>query len=499
MKKYFLLLIPILLLSRSNPHEEICDNVKLVTQEAKMIYEKFNDPTNALNLLNSSVFRNITFRKPDCMTKNEYLNYLGTHSLYMSETKNNHSFKMIENYVKKYPEYLYFQYMLGKSYENQYVKFKNQDYREKALIVYRKYIDNAKLQNVKVEKHILDFVKTGGLVKSKSSWGKYLNPSGEAPLGKFKAVYIDTHEPKKIVASEIVEQIGVNYPYNKFHNIKSSNFGGYWVGSLKVEKETKKMIYVSQSNATTRVIIDGYVVYDGSYQGGVPFTFTKGVHKIEVEHLNRWHTTELNIKIIDKVEKYTIPKIKEKLTPVVGKRTEFVYVGVYESEKKDSKITLKVQKSKSPIVLLLQSYSAVTWVLDNYVKTDIQAIIINSHSPEATIQGDIQNIPVLYSKSPLGHGYTSGLPTKRTGNCTCLSGHYTCGSSGGFRAGMIPQEFAKIIRGFSGKYAASILAVPQLRMSDEKYKEIESYKNKITRMRSECTKNKTLTPDELFK
>jgi hypothetical protein len=477
--------------------DDICKDVKIIVKEAEMINEKFKDPKNAFIFLNATAFNQITYRKPKCMSEKEHLTYLDTYAYLSSQTEGR---SMIELFIKKYPNHLYFYKTAGESYERQFDKHKNSKYRQKALKYYAKYVELAKEKNQKVDKKIVDYLKSGGLKKAKSTWGKYLNPNGDIPINKYKAFYINTHNPKTVIATEIVEDIAVNYPYDKFYGIDSASFGGYWVGKLEFSKDTKKMIYVSQSNSTTRVIVDGYIVYDEKQRGGVDYNFTKGSHTIEVEYINRWHTTTLSVKVMNKANRLKKDEIIERLSRHITDDTIFNYVGVYESEKKNNSITLKLEKSKKPTILLLQSHRAVVWNIDNSNGVNIEAIVINSSRLESEIRGDIDGVEILYSQKRVGNGYKSGLPDdKRKRDCQCISGHYSCGESKMFIANDIPKEFARKIDGFSVNYAATTLAVPQIYMKPDTYKKIEQYNANIREMKKSCSKNKTLTPDELFK
>ncbi|SFV52049.1 hypothetical protein MNB_SV-6-1344 [hydrothermal vent metagenome] len=495
MKKLIVLLIPFVLIGRGYNPDDICKDVKIVAKEAEMIDKKFKDPKNAFALLNATAFRQITYRKPKCMNEKEYLSYLDTYA-YLSTYSER--IGTIEQFVKKYPNHIYFYKVAGESYERQFDKYQNSEYRQKALKYYAKYVELSKEKNQKVDKRVVEYLKTGGLKKAKSTWGKYLNPKGDIPIGKYRAFYIDTHNPKTVVATEIVEDIAVNYPYKEFHGIDSANFGGYWVGKLKFSKDTQKSIYVSQSNSTTRVIIDGYVVYDKKQRGGVDYNFTKGTHTIEVEFINRWHTTTLSVKVMDRVTRLKKDEIIDRLSRHVTDDTIFDYVGVYESDNKNNTIELKLEKSDKPTVLLLQSHRAVTWDIDNSNGVDIAAIVINSSRLESEVRGDIDGVEVLYSQRRVGNGYRSGLPANNKRDCQCISGHYTCGESRLFIADEIPSRFGKKVSGFSGEYAATTMSVPQVNMTPDIYKKIEQYNTKIKEMKSECTKNKSITPDKLF-
>ena len=499
-KIYLLLLVPLFLLSQPYNQDEVCEKAKVAVEQAKMIHKKFNDPRNALLFLNATDFRSITHRKPECMNDKKYLSYLDYFSSLDADPKNaqyNHG-SLIEQFIRKYPDHLNFYKTAGLSYENQYKLHKNLRDKEKSLKYYKKYIALAKKKNVEADKKILAYLDAGGLRKAKSTWGKYLNPKNIIPKGRFQAIYINTNNPKKVVASEVVENVSVNYAYNKFHAIESQHFGGYWVGNFYYPKETKKMIYVSQSRATTRVIIDGYVVYDGENRGGVPYTFTKGEHKIEVEYLNHWHTTRVSVKIMKKVVKYNRTELQEALEKIVTKDTKFNYVGVHESDNKKNSITLRVQKSIEPVVLLLRSQRAIRWKISNALGAKIQAIVVYSSSPESDVSGDIKGVKIFHTKFSIGRGDRSGIPNPSK-KCICIAGHYSCSSAEGFTADVVPQMFSRKVSGFSGKYRTNILSVPEIEMTSRVKREIKDYQDKVSKMRKRCETNENLKPDELFK
>ena len=202
---------------------------------------------------------------------------------------------------------------------------------------------------------------------------------------------------------------------------------------------------------------------------------------------------------MNKVTRIGKDEIIKELNSVVTDDTNFNYIGVYESDNKDNSVTLKLKESKYPAVLLLQSHRAVVWKIDNSAKVDIKAIVINSSTPESEVRGETKGIKIIYSQRAVGHGYSSGLPDqKRKKECKCIVGHYTCSETRAFGANDIPSKFAQKASGFSGKYAATTLEVPEVQMKPEIYEEIERRNAEIREGKQLCTKNQTLTPDKLF-
>lgn len=124
------------------------------------------------------------------------------------------------------------------------------------------------------------------------TWGDDLNPTNEIPLNSFKAFYINTNNKKQVIATSHVKQVAIEYSYSDLHDIHSQNFGAYWVGMFEFTEDQALHFNVHLSWASTRIIVDGFVVYEGGSKTRVPYLFTKGKHKIEVEYTNNWHTTD---------------------------------------------------------------------------------------------------------------------------------------------------------------------------------------------------------------
>lgn len=123
------------------------------------------------------------------------------------------------------------------------------------------------------------------------TWGDDLNPRNEMPLNSFKAFYINTNNRKRVIATSHVKQVAIKYSYKDLHNIDSKDFGAYWVGLFEFTEDQELQFNVHLSWASTRIIVDGFVVYEGGSKGKIPYLFTEGKHKIEIEYTNNWHTT----------------------------------------------------------------------------------------------------------------------------------------------------------------------------------------------------------------
>lgn len=331
--------------------------------------------------------------------------------------------------------------------------------------------------------------------KAKKTWGKYLNPTNKIPTNKFKAFYIDTNHPKKLIASEIVDKVAVNYPWKDFHNIDAKNFGGYWVGNF-VFKETKEQeLSVSQSWARTRIIIDGMVVYEGGSNKVFKHTFTKGQHKIEVEYVNNWHTVGFMFTMKKKEKLYSASEIQKELRQKTSKNSVVVFAGAYESKRKDQSITLKLAKNTKPIVLVLNSYDAVRWIIKNPYKVKIEAIVYAAYKPGIEITGDIAKSTSLYhSKRHIG-----AYKMKRS--CTCINGgaDFHCeGTEPLTVLENIENVIGKKVFGYSVKYGMETVILPNTLINKKRIEEFKQAQKQNEQARKSCQRQSNPDFEKMF-
>ena len=329
--------------------------------------------------------------------------------------------------------------------------------------------------------------------KAKSTWGKQLNPKNIVPLNKFKAFYINTKKPDEVIASEVVEKVSVNYPYDKFHGIKSEDFGGYWVGDFTFEKETKRVITISQSWSKARIIIDGTVIFEDGKDDEVSFTFSKGKHRIEIEYINNWHTTDFKVSIQPKAKIYTVKELKKELSEKTSKKSKVLYAGVYESKRKDQSITLNLAKQSHPVILFLYSANPVEWVIDNANKVKIEAIVYSASKPGAEIKGDIpSSIHIL----PIKERFGSYSMEKK---CSCHGTSFHCDGSSGLKVLERIKSFTdKEVIGFSTKYGTEALLLPVTQVNKEWYRVQEENEKQILKQKKECQKQIDPSFEKIF-
>ncbi|THB76435.1 MAG: hypothetical protein D6B25_09815 [Desulfobulbaceae bacterium] len=135
----------------------------------------------------------------------------------------------------------------------------------------------------------------------RDSWAKPLGATEDIPIGKFRAYYFDMFNPGEPKFSGIVKKVFVETTgesrrdssgaivYNL--GIIPENFSAFWIGKIKLRKDSEMIIEMDFGHASTRVLIDDKVVKDRK------ISLKKGIHKIEIEHVNDWHTYDFSFSI----------------------------------------------------------------------------------------------------------------------------------------------------------------------------------------------------------
>ena len=498
-KRIALILIATISLYSQDLQEQICSRVKTLLKESAVLYRDFNDSKSALILLKNSEFRSILyFREISCLSKREYIDALNQYSLYLLNSNNSYEAeRFLKRFIKKYPKNPLAYYYLGEFYKKRY--FQNQSrfvkYRQEAFDNFKRYIKLAKEQGLKPKKEAIEFVKSGGFKRAKSTWGDFLKP--DIPKNRFRVFYLDRSKKDKVVATNTVDSVSIHYSWDKFHNINSKNFSAYWVGEFEFNETKKMQINIAQSWAKTRVIIDGYIVYEGENSSvSIPFEFKKGTHKIEVEYINNWHTTNFSLSITPFVKVYDFKELKEALKRFDGVDFELWSVGIYESRNSNNSITLNLKESKKPIILVLGSYETVKWIIKNPYKDKILAVIVGRSRTISQIRGDIDGAKVFHTKLYLKAYalYPKCKCIKRVGVFDCNSG-----SSLARLNHILKRLLKKQATGFSGKYGAKSLKVPEVVLDKDEYQKIKEAIEDIKRRRKECQKSKDTDFDSMFK
>ena len=363
---------------------------------------------------------------------------------------------------------------------------KLQDYMQAVEVRY--ILDDkayAKKQQQKAKKSDVNVARRVKKVpyKATTTWGKVLNPKGAVPKNRFAAFYINTNNPKKVIATEKVDAVVIRYVWDQFHKIKSQDFGAYWVGDFYFPKDEDREIAISLSWSKARIIIDGLVVYDGGNNKSFTHHFTKGRHRIEVEYVNNWHTVDFSVQIEPKRKQYTRKELYTLFQSPRYKNTKLLYVSVYESKDKEGKIIVLPKNLSKDVILVLNSYDPVNWVLPKNPHHNIKAIVYAAAKPGTKVSGNGAKGVKIYALK----GRFSGYEMQK--KCTCVNGGALFNCSGRYGSDVIADienTFGKKVLGFSTAYGTSVVKVPQKLLDAKTKAEFAQNKADVIKAKKEC-------------
>ena len=221
-------------------------------------------------------------------------------------------------------------------------------------------------------------------------------------ISNFVATYFENNTS---IASEIVDRPSINYDASDFHNILSEDFHAKWNGTIEVLTDENQTIDINFDVSVSDVIlfIDGIEVDSWSDSSkSITYEFTKGLHDIEIEYFNKWHTVGFNTSFTDHIE-YTIAEANAQILPMLLSGPKLLYIGAYESADLYNDITVTLSESTSPVILFLSSYHAVNWDIINPHNVDIEGIVYSAYAPRPTFSSD-ELIPFIELQD-LSYGY----------------------------------------------------------------------------------------------
>lgn len=343
----------------------------------------------------------------------------------------------------------------------------------------------------KTERIIAKAIRSGTFVrninhfpKAASTWGEKFNPGGQLPDIGFHVYYLNTNNPEKMIAQDQVEAISVHYSWSELHNIKSEDFGAYWVGSIELPEAKNFRIGINQGWSRCRLIIDGALVFNGESEKEILLHLDEGSHKIEVEYINNWHTTDFSVSFSDHQIKLSEAEIASTLHSL-GNQYQIYNVAVYESSNMDHSITLNLNKTDTPVVLFLSSYNAVKWEISNPHQVDILAVVFGASSPGTSVTGDIDGKALQLLSQKRMSGY-SLVPS-----CSCIGGNFHCeGQNGLHTINHLRQLGGAEVTGFSGEYSTAALDVPAQRVNREFVMSLEQDLKENETLRKQCDEKK---------
>ncbi|MEL6232126.1 MAG: hypothetical protein AAFR24_19650 [Cyanobacteria bacterium J06627_3] len=312
------------------------------------------------------------------------------------------------------------------------------------------------------------------------TWGDHLiMPSDQIPVGSYLAIYFRTSQPDTVIYKENVPKAVIQYSWSDFQNINSEEFGGYWVGDFDFEEEEVRSFHISQGHATSRILVDGRVIYEGSSSKVIPVRFTAGRHRIEIQHINNWHTVGYSAKLLPQ-------NLYDGSPPNPTQSSTIWYAGIYEASSRNAEVTVRLKPAPTPIHLYLGSYEAVTWNVEQTLGAELAGVYFSSYSPGTEVQFSAQAVPVQEISLP--DIYYSLEP-----NCSEHGATLFCDTplyiGDNFKESISNLTGGFFASGFSGQYSADVLDVPDRFLSESDYDELtqqsmdleQDYQEKIKR------------------
>ena len=240
-------------------------------------------------------------------------------------------------------------------------------------------------------------------------WAKEI-ATQDVPMNKFRAYYLDKTAPKNVVASEVVDNITLNYAYADFHNIASQNFISYYVGNFEFKESVVKAFYLDISKAHAIVAVDDEIIIDtGARKKNNIVKLEKGRHKIEFWYINEWHTTSVYLDMKDLANTYQNEKV---FADMLTEQDYEIYIAsVYEGDERNSVKVFFAEKSQKPILLILNSHRATRWNIEPNGNEILGAVTWVANSVEG-----VKNI--YYVNERLDYNYKANFDT----NCKCING-----------------------------------------------------------------------------
>ena len=139
------------------------------------------------------------------------------------------------------------------------------------------------------------------------------------------------------------------------------------------------------------------------------------------------------------------------------------FAAVYESGAQDNVVVLNLAPSRVPVILVLNSYSSVHWVIKNPNRVDLRAVVYGGHAPGSRIQTDKKDdgVPRLLVEGALGSYDASP-------RCRCVGGLFHCeGGSLLDTVQILSTMLGYSVSGVSGEYSPKAMNVPGIVVTPE--------------------------------
>lgn len=299
--------------------------------------------------------------------------------------------------------------------------------------------------------------------KASPTVGAQLKGKRAAPKGYLAWAFYDTTFPTTVVSSGTERFIALNEHQKAAQDILSSNFGAYWEGEIFSGYREVRGFTIAQGAENVRIILDGRTIYDG---GEVSTTkhvqLDPGLYRLEVEYLGASTNPDFELQMTS--EKLTIEKevtyqkiVEERLADY-----DVYHASVHSVPTGIVALDVGLKKSHGPVVLVLGSFEAVDWVINNQYGADIRAILYASRRFGSSLSGDIDDVAFQINTTLSPGGYPGDQ------KCSCTSGYFRCRVYGvGDKIMAIADISNGTLRGYTEEHSASALTLPKVMLTEE--------------------------------
>jgi hypothetical protein len=242
-------------------------------------------------------------------------------------------------------------------------------------------------------------------------------PESNFTVSNFQAKYYleeDGREPGKgndgsdtdIIQTYITEEVtthpAIQYAWSDFNNIDSYNFFATWEGQIVVTNESTISANFDVSWSNVSFYVDDELIDQWANSNKmIPLNLEVGIHDIRIEYHNHWHTVGFNVSFTD-YPTVSIDEAAEIIPELLTDDTKIVYVGAYESSGLYNDTVIELPETDYPVLLVLSSYSAINWTLDNE-NTNVVGVLVSSYGPGASVIGS-QELEI-YNVNRLDYAY----------------------------------------------------------------------------------------------
>ena len=185
-----------------------------------------------------------------------------------------------------------------------------------------------------------------------------------------------------------------------------------------------------------------------------------------------------SVTIEDVIEKLSEDEMATWIKTQGGQFAGLYYVGLYESDRKDTSVDLTMPATDSPVILWLTSYEAIDWNIDSLHPGS--AVIVGSYAPGSRIRGaEIGQV----------HHLRGSWGIYRVAKqCSCVAGTYHC--EGDKDLNDVAEKLLSLtgvpLSGYASEYSASALTIQPY--DDELNLQIMAKRQAIEAAQKQCVR-----------